>query len=157
MNIEKKIIGGFVLATIVILVGAVFLLTKQSSEDASVPEENIVSRNGIHWHPELTISIKGKQQEIPANMGIGGAAHQPIHTHDTSGTLHLEISGLVRKDQTKLGNLFTIWGKEFNSKCVFDNCNGDQGTMKMLVNGKENNEFENYQMKDKDKIEIRYE
>ncbi len=157
MNTEKKIIGGFVLATLIILVGGVFLLSRQGSQDVSVPEEQVVSRNGIHWHPQLAIFIKDKQQEIPANMGIGGAAHQPIHTHDTSGTLHLEVSGLVTKDETKLAKFFQIWGKQFNSNCIFDKCNGPDGTVRMTVNGQENKEFENYLMKDGDNLEIRYE
>lgn len=109
-------------------------------------ESEIISRNGLHWHPELTIYIKGVKQEIPANIGIG-LTHEPIHTHDNSGVLHLEFSGLVIKDDIKLSHFFKIWKKQFNSN----------GTVKMFVNGKENREFENYLMQDNDKIEIRYE
>ncbi|MBI2592729.1 MAG: hypothetical protein HYW37_01020 [Candidatus Colwellbacteria bacterium] len=119
-------------------------------------ETDIISKSGIHWHPELSIYIKGVKQEISANIGIG-VAHQPIHTHDATGTLHLEFSGLVAKDDVKLKNFFKNWGKEFNSTCVFDKCNGEDGTVKMYVNGRENKDFENYLMKDKDRIEIRYE
>lgn len=121
-----------------------------------VPQSEIISRGGIHWHPELTITVKGQKQEIPANLGLG-AIHQPIHTHDSTGVLHLEIQGLVRKDDTKLGRFFKIWGKEFNSNCIFDNCNGPEDKVTMTINGKENTGFDNYEMKDKDKIEIRYE
>lgn len=157
MSTETKIIGGITLITIAILVGGIFFLSKQTSEEASVPEDQVVSRQGIHWHPKLTISIKGKKQEIPANVGIGGAIHQPVHTHDSSGTLHLEVSGLVTKDETKLGNFFRIWGKQFNSNCIFAKCGSQEGKVKMTVNGQENKEFENYQMKDGDNIEIKYE
>lgn len=156
MSTETKIIGGIAIATIVILAGGIFLLSKQTSEEASVPQGQVISRQGIHWHPKLTILIKDKKQEIPANLGLG-AVHQPIHTHDSSGTLHLEINGLVTKDETKLGNFFQIWGKQFNSSCILDKCNGTAGTVKLLVNGQENKEFENYQMKDGDNIEIKYE
>ncbi len=119
------------------------------------PESDIVSKKGLHWHPELTITIKGQKQEIPANIGIG-AVHQPIHTHDATGTLHLEIQGLVTKEDIKLGKFFKIWGKQFNSECIFDSCDSPSGKLKMFVNGKENNEFDNYLMQDKDKIEIIY-
>ena len=37
----------------------------------SVPEGEIVSQGGVHWHPVLSIDIKGIKQEIPANIGIG--------------------------------------------------------------------------------------
>ncbi len=153
MNTETKIIGGIALATIVILVGGVSLLSWQQSKETSVPKDQVVSRIGLHWHPKVTITIKGKKQEIPANLGISGI-HQPVHTHDSSGTLHLEVSGLVTKDETKLGRFFQIWGKKFSSECLVDECGGK---VTMLVNGKGNKDFENYLMKDKDNIEIRYE
>ena len=77
---EQKVIGGIGLLTLVILVGGVFFLSK--GENPSVPESEIVARNGLHWHPKLSIYIKGKKQEIPANLGIAGQIHQEIHTHE---------------------------------------------------------------------------
>lgn len=113
------------------------------------PEGDILSRNGFHWHPEVTIYVKGEKQEIPANIGIG-AVHQPIHTHDDSnqGIVHMEFQGLVRKENATLGQFLKGWGKDINSF----------GTnVKMTVNGEQNTELENYVMQDKDKIELRYE
>jgi len=156
MSTDTKIIGGIAVITIAILFGSVFLFSNQQSKETQVPEDQIVAQNGLHWHPTLSISIKGKQQEISKDIGIG-ATHQPIHTHDVSGTLHMEMNGLITKEQTKLGNFFRIWGKEFNSSCIFDKCNGREGKVRFFVNGQENNQFENYLMKDGDKIEIRYE
>lgn len=114
-----------------------------------VPESDIISRNSLHWHAELAIYVKGEERKIPANIGLG-AVHQPIHTHDdaSQGVIHLEFSGLVRKQDITLGNFFKNWGKEMRSF----------GTdMIMTVNGKENTEYENYIMRDKDKIELRFE
>lgn len=156
MKTETKIIGGIALAIMVILVGGVFLLSRQQSQEAKVPQDQIVSRKGIHWHPRLTILIKGEKQEITKDIGIG-AIHQPIHTHDSSGILHMEMQGLVTIDDTKLDNFFKTWGKQFNSNCIFDKCNGSEGKVLMIVNGQENKEFDNYLMKDGDQIEIRYE
>lgn len=114
-----------------------------------IPESDIVSRGAFHWHPELTIYVKGEKQEIPANIGLG-AVHQPIHTHDDNkqGIIHLEFQGLARKQDVMLGQFFKNWGKDIRSFGA---------NMKMTVNGEENTEFENYIMQDKDKIEIRYE
>lgn len=100
--------------------------------------------------------IKGQKQEIPANVGIG-AIHQPIHTHDNSGTLHLEFKGLVTKDEIKLGGFFRIWGKEFSKTNLLNKTSGSEGKISMIVNGVENKDFENYTMRDGDNIEIRYE
>ncbi|MBI2623164.1 MAG: hypothetical protein HYW65_01130 [Candidatus Liptonbacteria bacterium] len=121
-----------------------------------VAEAEVVSRSGLHWHPELMIYIKGVKQDIPANIGIG-IVHSPIHTHDGTGTLHLEMTGLVRKEDIRLGHFFSVWGKAFTREEIMGYRNGPEGTVKFLVSGAPNEEFENYMMRDKDKIEIRYE
>lgn len=139
-----------------LVVGGLGGLVKYAVSQPSIPEGDIISKAGIHWHPELSIYIKGVKQEIPAGIGLG-VAEQSLHTHDNTGTLHLEIPGVVRKEDTKLGRFFTIWGKQFTLQCIFDSCTGQNGTLKMLVNGKENTDFGNYEMHDGDKIEIRYE
>ncbi|MBI1755300.1 hypothetical protein HYR65_03375 [Candidatus Azambacteria bacterium] len=148
-------IGG-VVAFALVIAGGIAGLWWYASHAPRTAEEDIISKNGIHWHPHLAIFIEGKEQEIPTNIGIG-VTHNPIHTHDASGEIHLEFSGLVKKDDIKLGNFFDVWGKQFSSLCVLDSCAKDNKTVKMLVNGKENAEFGNYVMQDKDKIEIRYE
>lgn len=166
MSMETRvlIIGGVI--TTLMVIGGAFLLTRQ---DTSVPEDQIVSKSGIHWHPKLTILIKGEKQEMPANIGIGTQyANHPlydsmmqmtnIHTHDNSGTLHWEVmKGPVKKDDVKLGQFFSIWDKQFKPSCIFDKCSGEEGKVKMLVNGQENQEFESYHVRDGDNIEIRYE
>lgn len=132
-------------------------------------DEQVISPEGIHWHPQLTIYIKGKKQDIPSNIGIGSQYSSSrfydsmmdmtdIHTHDASGQLHWEVmQGPTKKGYLRLGNFFEIWGKPFNQNQIFDFTNGGQGKVKMTVNGKDNTEFENYHIQDKDNIEIRYE
>jgi hypothetical protein len=118
-------------------------------------EAEVVSRLGLHRHLQLTISINGKVQDPPANLGIG-VRHNPIHTHDRDGVIHLEFEGFVTMDNLRLREFFKVWGKRFNRNCIFEYCNGPDGNVKMLVNGEENQEFESYVMKDKDVIEISY-
>ena len=91
--------------------------------------------------------MKGEKVEIPQNIGLG-AVHQPTHTHDDLPLIHLEFSGLVKGDDTKLGKFFRVWNKDFRE---FGQ------TVTMTVNGEPNTELENYPMKDKDKIVLRYE
>jgi hypothetical protein len=69
----------------------------------------------------------------------------------------MEMSGLVTKEDRKLGNFFKIWGKPFSKTQILDKKNGEEGKVSMKVNGKQNSEFENYHMRDGDMIEIRYE
>lgn len=121
-----------------------------------IPEAETLSSVGIHYHPHLTIIIKGENVPIPAGIGLG-ATERSIHTHEADGIIHLEFSGVVKKEDTKLGEFFKIWGKDFSQNSILGHKAGEGGTVKMKVNGTNNTEFENYEMKDGDKIEIIYE
>ena len=143
--------GSWVFLAVVLAIFGFWFIYSQ----ISISSGNIIARGGIHWHPELSIFIDGKKQAIPADIGMG-AIEQPIHTHDDTGIIHLEFSGLVVKNDLKLGKFFQIWGKRFDKDCIFDKCNGPEEKIKMSVNGKENEEFENYLMRDGDRIEISY-
>lgn len=153
-KIKKIIRTSLITALIVAPIGG---LVWYAATRPPTPEGDIASRTGLHWHAQLVIIIKGQNQEVSANIGIGAGGMGSIHTHDKSGELHLEKQGLVTKSDISLAHFFKTWGKQFNSNCILDSCNGAGGTIKMIVNGKENTEFENYSMKDKDKIEIIYE
>ena len=126
----------------------------------------------LHWHPQLTIIIDGKPQPIPADIGIGpdyadhrfyGGGHggmqmTSMHTHDSSGVLHWEVSRRTpREGEMKLGAFFDVWGKTFNETCIFDYCNTEEKQVTMTVNGEPNEEFANYTIRDRDNIVIRYE
>ena len=129
--------------------GAIGILVWFIVSRPQIPASEIIARGGMHWHSQLTIYVKGVKQEIPADIGIG-AIPQPIHTHEDSdqGVIHMEFQGFVQKKDIALGQFFKNWGKDIRSF----------GTnMKMVVNGAENAEYENYAMRDNDKIELRYE
>lgn len=140
---------------ILLLVGGVWWSNSLQSSD---PET--ISTRGVHWHPQIEIYVQGEKQEIPANIGIGMQyASTPtfdqnmrmtaMHTHEPDGTIHLEFPARVTREDTKLKNFFAIWGKDMMK---------DFGTLaKMTVNGEENAELGEYEMKDGDKIELRYE
>jgi len=145
------IIGGL---TILLFIGGVWWSKSLQSSDL-----NVISTQGVHWHPQLTMYVNGEKQNIPSDIGIGTQyASMPtfdssmrmtaMHTHEPDGTIHLEFPGLVKRDDTTLGNFFRIWSKNFMEF---------GSSVTMTVNGKENTEYENYEMKDGDRIELRYE
>ncbi len=148
------------IVTLAILGMHVHKLKKSRSVASDVPEADIVSRNGLHWHPEITIFVKGAKQAIP-QTGITNMDMNKLHTlhktmaarhmHDgpnEQGIIHLKFEGLVKKNDIKLGKVFQKWGKDFRSY---------GSTVHMTVNGVENTQYENYLMQDTDKIELRYE
>ena len=97
---------------------------------------------GMHIHPHLKIFVKSEEIKIPANIGISASCMRPIHTHDDTGTLHLEFPN--RKD-VLLEQFFKIWKKSLNDFGL---------NPKMKVNGSENSELQNYIMRDGDQIEL---
>lgn len=127
-----------------------------------------VPKQPIHWHPYLKIIINGNEIEIPANIGVTignvidtdiGMEYQmsPTHTHSNDGKIHMENNAPWKKPETlTLGYFFKVWGNTFNSTCIFEYCNGPNGTITMTVNGQPNKEFDKYPMKDGDQIVIEY-
>ena len=126
-----------------------------TTENASGNE--VISRSGIHRHPHLNITIKGEAVLIPPRIGLSGTIHNPVHTHDPDGVIHLEFEGRVTEKDTELKKFFEVWGKDFSKDSLLGNVTGAEGKVIMFVNGKENLEFENYYMKDGDKIELKFE
>src|SRR3989304_6693364 len=147
---DKIFIFGGGILIILAIVGAAVFLSKGQDKATDISKDQIVAKNGLLWHPKLNVYINGEKQEFENNIGLG-AIHQPMHTHDEDfkdGVVHMEMSGVVTKDDTKLSNFFRIWGKEFNSTQIFDKKNNEEEKVKMLVNGKINSDFENYEMHD---------
>ena len=152
-----------IIVIVAVFIGFILLFKSlsQSKNTSGVPQQP------VHWHPKLKIIIKGEEQFIPPNIGISigknidnqisGMRMSPTHTHESDGTIHLENNRPWEKPETlTLGYFFKVWGKNFNSSCIFEYCNGENGTLTMTVNGKPNQEFDNYVMHDKDEIVIEY-
>ena len=156
----SKLKYSLIISVLLIIGGSVFALTQSPQQltgqvVSKAPTEADVPSGPIHWHPHLTIKINGQEQTIPADIGLSPSVHQPVHTHETDGVIHLENNNPTEQNM-KLGLFFQIWGKKFNKDCIFDYCNDEKSSVKMLVNGKSNTDFENYFMKDKDNIVIEY-
>ncbi len=152
MKIKRKI--QFVLLSLVIgtvLYGVFWVVTLPK-----IPQSEIVSRNGIHIHSTLSISINGESVNIPAGIGISKINHSSMHTHDPNGVIHMEYSGVVQEKDIKLERFFDIWGEDFNQDSFMGNPIEENSVIKMTVNGEENLELEEYSMKDGDIIEIIY-
>lgn len=124
--------------------GYLFLFASPDGEniEANLFNSCVTHSGGMHIHPKLTLRANGEVQEIPSNMGISPACMRPIHTHDSSGTIHVEFP---RKHDFTLLDFFKVWGKEFPLDSA------------MTVNDEPNSEFENLVLRDGDRIEIQYE
>lgn len=146
---------------IVIAAGiAIFMTYHQPTSSTSVPIDSksstsvpIDSMGMMHVHTHLTLVFDGKEAPIPASIGIdptmwndhsldsyGMKGMTVLHTHDTSGTIHVESYKI--KDYT-FGQLLDIWGLGLNAYKVT-----------MTVNGQPVQDYRNYVFKDGDKITL---
>lgn len=144
---DKKIVTIVSVCIVAVILSAGIFLQKSEKAGAN-GSDNLVSKSGLHWHSDIAIVVKGKNIEVPPNIGLE-AGHNPVHTHDNEpNIIHMEFPGIVRQDDLMLGEFFRVWKKDIRSF----------GTnIKMTVNGVENTEFEKYHMKDNDKIVLSYE
>jgi hypothetical protein len=104
---------------------------------ACQPTEQVV----YHIHQHLAIFVNGTQQTVRAGIGIpggtpaqgvvpGGTCLYWLHTHDTSGIIHVESP--TQKNYT-LGQFFDIWGWPLSTSQV----GRATGKVTTYVNGKQ--------------------
>jgi hypothetical protein len=69
-----------------------------------LPSERI----DYHIHSLLKVYYQGAEVSVPADIGIApGEGISPLHTHDTTGVIHVESP---QKADFTVGQLFAEWG-----------------------------------------------
>jgi hypothetical protein len=86
----------------------------------------------IHIHQHLDIYVNGKHVDVPGQIGIyDGQFLTELHTHDTSGVLHVESP---KKREFSLGEVFGVWGVRLTSTCIGGYCK-PKTPWRMYLNG----------------------
>ncbi len=139
---------GIPVATVVIVLGVVFGM--QISGQGTMGTKMM-----MHIHPQISVSVSGQPTIVPENVGIdktlwkdhsldkyGMQGMSPLHTHDSSGTIHVE--SLVDRDYI-LGEFLDVWGglDTSNDKAV-----------KVIVNGQALPDWRNHILEDKEQINL---
>lgn len=150
---------GITLLIIIILIGIITFQASskksakiQTSRDVALTCTSDMATR-YHIHPELKIIINGVSQIISANIGIQPTCMTSIHTHDSSGVIHIEAP--VQKDFV-LGDFFTVWKKSFDKEHILDKTVDQNSTLTITVNGNLVDTYENTVLHDKDQIIITY-
>jgi hypothetical protein len=93
------------------------------------------SDTAYHVHAILRIYVDGKQIQVPEKIGIDTAEEflAPLHTHDTSGIIHIESS---EPYPFKLAQFFSIWGVKFTNTQLGGYVTGNGNVLSVYVNGK---------------------
>ncbi len=160
MKKSKKtfVIGTLIVIAAVVLLGYRTFLGIISGSGSGTTREIAMSctldmYTQFHIHPHLRIMINGAEQTIPANTGISLSCMHPLHTHDTSGTIHVESP--EQRDFT-LGDFFAVWGKTFSKDQILDSVIDASHEIVMTVGGAPSDAYENLVFKDKQEIVIEY-
>jgi hypothetical protein len=118
---------------------AITLLVLGSMSGVPSPSNKMV----LHNHATLNVTYNGQTQAVPQNIGVvsvgkaenpllygdhsldkyGMEGMSPLHTHDASGTIHVESN---TKRDFRLGEFLDIWkGLDVNDKTVQATVNGN--------------------------------
>jgi hypothetical protein len=112
-----------------------------------------------HDHVHLDVIVDGKKVTVPAGIGLAEpvdsgpcansglgkqgdcatrniytaeVANSPIHTHSTSGIIHIEPDG---PGTFTLGQFFDEWGVRLDATCVGGYCTGGGRELRVYVDG----------------------
>lgn len=96
----------------------------QADDEFTLEEVHANPALVMHIHAQIEVLNSGQIQKVPAEIGIdpqlwhdhsldqfgpSKALLSPLHTHDESGTIHIE--SVVNRDYT-LGEFLSIWGMD---------------------------------------------
>jgi hypothetical protein len=86
-----------------------------------------------HVHTYVGVFVDGEPEVVPAGIGIDNDGHRiaGLHTHDCSGTVHLEAEAPI---ELTLGQFADSWGVKLDSQCFADLCAPDN-PVAVQVNG----------------------
>jgi hypothetical protein len=87
----------------------------------------------LHIHGHLDVFVHGRRVVVPAGIGIGPDFISPLHTHDTTGVIHVE-SPDVRT--FTLGAFFGVWGVRLTRRCLGGYCARGADRLRVYVGGR---------------------
>src|SRR3989344_909259 len=99
----------------------------------------------FHIHSNLQIFINDEPRDIPAQIGVVSQCMAEVHTHDTSGAIHIESTNPGR--EFTLEQFFKVWGEPLEKKGL---------TLEATLNNASLAAPHTLILKDQDSIVLRY-
>jgi len=131
-----------------------------STFDANAPiTETCMQHERIvrHDHAQLTIVILGSSYPIPANVGIVSAdCMRLLHTHDGTGTIHIESPVPREVREFTLGEFFVVWGQPLSSTQILSYAADATHLVTMTVDGVSDTSFGSLILRSGQEIVIEY-
>jgi hypothetical protein len=133
------VVGGVFLLVFIALIVVYKVSTASSGAPNGPPVGPIRCDTGeqlaVHYHAHVEILHQGTPVTVPAQIGIPGTCFYWMHTHDTSGIVHIEAPRESASSQFTLGQFFAVWGQPLSSKQVATLTVAPGEQVKAWVNG----------------------
>jgi len=121
---QRRAIATFVIVAILIsIIGGVVYALSRAPGGSGFPFPCLAESVTLHVHPYLQIWIENTPGNnvnvtLPTAIGIldpqitnglagGGSCFEPLHTHDSTGIIHIESASI--SDTYTLGDFFKVW------------------------------------------------
>jgi hypothetical protein len=89
--------------------------------------------SAIHIHSLLHVYVHGQEEPLATNIGVSNQELAPLHTHDSSGIIHVESADRRSFD---LGEFLDVWGVRLSQSCLGGYCVGGKDKLQAFVDGK---------------------
>ncbi len=114
---------------------------------------NVNEQLAFHIHAHLSMYINGQSIPLPALIGITNTCFYWVHTHDTSGIIHIE-SPIQAK--FTLGTFLQLWREQFSQLQYQNQLSSTEG-WKVYIDGKPfNGDFNKIELKAHELITLAY-
>ena len=98
-----------------------------------------------HIHPSVSLFVQGQEIPIRANIGISDTCMAEIHTHDTTGQIHIET---VDPNKTyTISDFFAVLGEEMDREGF---------ALTATLNGENVDDIAFYPLEDGDAVVLSY-
>jgi len=120
---QRTVVSIIIVAVLISVIGVGVWALSRSPPGPNFPFQCLAENTTLHVHPWLRIwieTIPGNKYNvtIPLAIGIlnpqisngeagGGSCFEPLHTHDSTGIIHVESARIT--DTYTLGDFFDVW------------------------------------------------
>jgi hypothetical protein len=124
-----RLLGAIVLAIVIGSCGQAAAPSPTPPANVPCGPSEVLTR---HEHAHLTILIRGQIKTVPAFVGITATQICWLHTHDTSGIIHIEAGD---NRTFTLGDFFAMWRQPLSETVLAGEQVGSGETITVTVNG----------------------
>jgi hypothetical protein len=136
-KMNKFIMIGVIVIVALIIGFAVTNIKFSSNANATPPIDGIkceaMEQTIYHIHAKLNIFINGQNYTVPALIGIKDNCFYWLHTHDTTGIVHIESPS---NRTYNLGEFFDIWKQKLSNNQILNHTASSTNPLNVYVNGK---------------------